>query len=156
VVLQVTPIVAVAPLILIYVDEHHRGAAAVRLDRRLLPDPVEHGDRPARGRCQPARPVPLYRATPWQRLRLLRLPAALPYFVAGLKISGGLSLIGAVIAEFTAGTAGQESGLASRILEASFRLNETRMFAALALVSLTGPDLRRLQPAEPLAARTLA
>jgi NitT/TauT family transport system permease protein len=62
----------------------------------------------------------------------------LPYFLAGLKIAGGLSLIGAVVAEFAAGTSGQESGLAYRILEASFRLNVPRMFAALVLMSLTG------------------
>ncbi|TXH54214.1 MAG: ABC transporter permease subunit, partial [Burkholderiaceae bacterium] len=80
----------------------------------------------------------LYRATPWQRLRLLRLPAALPYFVAGLKISGGLSLIGAVTAEMVAGAAGRETGLASRILEASFRTETPKMFAALALLVLTG------------------
>ena len=80
----------------------------------------------------------LYRATPWQRLRLLRLPAALPYFVAGLKISGGLSLIGAVTAEMVAGAAGRETGLASRILEASFRTETPKMFAALTLLVLTG------------------
>jgi NitT/TauT family transport system permease protein len=80
----------------------------------------------------------LYGATRWQRLCLLLAPSALPYFLAGLKIAGGLSLIGAVVAEFAAGTSGQESGLAYRILEASFRLNVPRMFAALVLMSLTG------------------
>ena len=66
------------------------------------------------------------------------MPSALPYFVAGMKIAGGLSLIGAVVAEFTAGAAGRETGLASRILEASFRTEVPKMFAALLLVSLTG------------------
>ena len=91
--------------------QHHRGAADVRVDRRVLPDPVEHRDRPARRRPEPARPVPPVPARRrWQRLRLLLVPSALPYFIAGLKISGGLSLIGAVIAEFAAGAAGRETG----------------------------------------------
>ncbi|HJW12128.1 MAG TPA: ABC transporter permease subunit, partial [Albitalea sp.] len=80
----------------------------------------------------------LYRATPLQRLRLLLVPSALPYFIAGLKISGGLSLIGAVTAEMVAGAAGRETGLASRILEASFRTETPKMFAALTLLVATG------------------
>jgi NitT/TauT family transport system permease protein len=68
----------------------------------------------------------------------LRLPSALPYFLGGLRISGGLALIGAVVAEFVAGTGGAESGLAYRILEAGYRLNIPRMFAALTLISLAG------------------
>jgi NitT/TauT family transport system permease protein len=71
-------------------------------------------------------------------LRYLRLPAALPYFLAGLKISGGLALIGAVVAEFVAGTGGSESGLAFRILESGYQLRIPRMFAALLLISLSG------------------
>jgi NitT/TauT family transport system permease protein len=68
----------------------------------------------------------------------LRLPAALPYFLGGLRIAGGLALIGAVVAEIAAGTAGQGSGLASRIIESSVRQNFPRMFAALVLISVTG------------------
>jgi len=71
-------------------------------------------------------------------LRYLRLPAALPYFLAGLRISGGLALIGAVVAEFVAGSGGTASGLAFRILEAGYQLKIPRMFAALVLVSLSG------------------
>jgi hypothetical protein len=77
-------------------------------------------------------------ASRWQTLWHLRLPAAMPYFLGGLKIAGGLALIGAVVAEFVAGTAGQSSGLASRIIEAGYRLNAPRLFAALILISLTG------------------
>jgi NitT/TauT family transport system permease protein len=80
----------------------------------------------------------LYGATPWQRLRHLSLPTALPYFLAGLRISGGLALIGAVVAEFVAGAGGRESGLAYRILESGYRLDIPRMFAALLLISVTG------------------
>ncbi len=71
-------------------------------------------------------------------LWLLRLPAALPFFLAGLRICGGLALVGAVVAEFVAGSGGFASGLAYRILEAGYRLQVPRMFAALVLLSLTG------------------
>ena len=80
----------------------------------------------------------LYGASRGQTLRYLRLPAALPYFLGGLKISGGLALIGAVVAEFVAGTGGSASGLAYSILEAGFQLKIPRMFAALLLISLSG------------------
>jgi len=80
----------------------------------------------------------LYGASRAQTLRYLRLPTALPYFMAGLRISGGLALIGAVVAEFVAGTGGTETGLAFRILEAGYRLAIPRLFAALLLLSLTG------------------
>ncbi len=80
----------------------------------------------------------LYGASPAQTLLYLRLPTALPYFLAGLRISGGLALIGAVVAEFVAGTGGAETGLAFRILEAGYRLAIPRLFAALFLLSLTG------------------
>ena len=80
----------------------------------------------------------IYGATRWQRLRYLQLPTALPYFLGGLRIAGGLSLIGAVVAEYVAGTGGIGSGLAFRILEAGYRLNIPRMFAALLLIAVTG------------------
>lgn len=80
----------------------------------------------------------LTKANPYQMLLKLKLPTALPFFLGGLKISGGLALIGAVVAEFVAGTSGQHTGLASRILEASYNLRIDRMFAALILISLMG------------------
>ena len=80
----------------------------------------------------------LYDATAWQRLRLLMVPTALPYFFAGLKIAGNLALVGAIVAEFAVGAAGEQTGLASTILESGFRLEIPRMFAALALISATG------------------
>jgi NitT/TauT family transport system permease protein len=138
VVLQVTPIVAIAPLILIYVDSTTSAlliCAWIVAFFPILSNTVT-GLRSADRNLQEL--FTLYGATRWQRLRFLLAPSALPYFLAGLKIAGGLSLIGAVVAEFAAGTSGQESGLAYRILEASFRLNVPRMFAALVLMSLTG------------------
>ena len=80
----------------------------------------------------------LYGASRWQVLRDLRLPAAMPYVLGGLKIAGGLSLIGAVVAEIAAGSAGAGSGLAYRIVESGYRLNIPRMFAALLLLSVAG------------------
>ncbi|MBL8349880.1 MAG: ABC transporter permease [Burkholderiaceae bacterium] len=138
VVLQVTPIVAVAPLILIYVESTTAALLLCAWIVAFFPilSNTVIGLRAADANLRDL--FRLYRATPWQRLRLLRLPAALPYFVAGLKISGGLSLIGAVTAEMVAGAAGRETGLASRILEASFRTETPKMFAALALLVATG------------------
>ena len=83
----------------------------------------------------------LNRATRLQTLLRLRIPSALPYFFGGLRISSGLALIGAVVAEFVAGTGGQGAGLAYQILQAGFQLNIPRMFAALLLISLTGVAL---------------
>ncbi len=138
VVLQVTPIVAVAPLILIYVESTTAALMLCAWIVAFFPilSNTVIGLRAADANLRDL--FRLYRATPWQRLRLLRLPAALPYFVAGLKISGGLSLIGAVTAEMVAGAAGRDTGLASRILEASFRTETPKMFAALTLLVLTG------------------
>ena len=138
VVLQVTPIVAIAPLILIYAPSTTVAlliCATLVAFFPLLSNTVI-GLRSADHNLSDL--FTLYRASLWQRLRYLLIPSALPYFMAGLKIAGGLSLIGAVVAEFTAGAAGRETGLASRILEASFRTQIPRMFAALVLVSLCG------------------
>ena len=138
VVLQVTPIVAVAPLILIYVESTTAALLLCAWIVAFFPilSNTVIGLRATDPNLRDL--FRLYRATPWQRLALLRAPAALPYFVAGLKISGGLSLIGAVTAEMVAGAAGRETGLASRILEASFRTETPKMFAALTLLVATG------------------
>ena len=138
VILQVTPVVAIAPLILIYVDSTLTAlllCAWIVAFFPILSNTViglKSADSNLRDLFQ------MYQATPWQRFRYLLVPSALPYFMAGLKIAGGLSLVGAVVAEFTAGTAGRETGLASRILESSFRTEIPMMFAALLLVSLLG------------------
>jgi len=138
VVLQVTPIVAIAPLILIFVDST---TAALLLCAWLVAFfPILSNTVMGLRSSDPGLRdlFRLYRASRWQLLRHLLLPSALPYFMAGLRVAGGLALIGAVVAEFTAGAAGRETGLASRILEASFRTEIPKMFAALVLVSLTG------------------
>ncbi len=138
VILQVTPIVAIAPLILIYVDSTHAALLICAWIVAFFPIlsnttlGLNSADHNLINLFQ------LYGASRWQLLWHLRLPAAMPYFLGGLKIAGGLALIGAIVAEFAAGTAGTESGLAYRILEAGYRLNIPRMFASLILISLTG------------------
>lgn len=138
IVLQVTPIVAIAPLILIFIDSTTAALLLCAWIVAFFPI-LSNTVVGLRSADQNLRDLfMLYRASPWQTLRFLLAPSAMPYFIAGLKIAGGLSLIGAVVAEFTAGAAGKETGLASRILEASFRTEIPKMFAALVLVSLTG------------------
>jgi NitT/TauT family transport system permease protein len=138
VILQVTPIISIAPLILIYVDNVHLALLICAWIVAFFPIlsnttlGLNSADHNLRDLFQ------LYGANRWQTLLYLRLPAAMPYFLGGLKIAGGLSLIGAIVAEFAAGSAGTGSGLAYRILEAGYRLNIPRMFAAVLLVSLTG------------------
>jgi NitT/TauT family transport system permease protein len=138
VILQVTPIVAIAPLILIYVKNTE--AALLVCAWIVAFFPVLSNTTLGLNSVDPnfLDLMRLYRARRFQVLWYLRLPGALPYFFAGLKIAGGLSLIGAVVAEFTAGTATGGSGLAYRILESSYRLDIPRMYAALVLLSGTG------------------
>ncbi|PHJ60216.1 ABC transporter ATP-binding protein [Nostoc linckia z18] len=139
VILQTTPIVAIAPLIILWLKNNTFAALVVcawivaffpivsnttlglnSVDRNLL------------------NLFQLYKASRWQTLLYLRLPSAMPYFLGGLKISGGLALIGAVVAEFVAGTGGAKSGIAYRILISSYNLQIPRMFAALFLTTGLG------------------
>jgi NitT/TauT family transport system permease protein len=137
VILQVTPVIAIAPLLLIYLPQQTAvvvcawivGFFPVLSNTTLGLNSV---DRNLSGLFQ------LYRASRWQTLLFLKLPTALPYILGGLRIAGGLSLIGAVVAEIAAGSAGAGSGLAYRIAESGYRLNIPRMFAALLLLSLAG------------------
>jgi NitT/TauT family transport system permease protein len=137
VILQVTPIVAIAPLLLIYLPQQ---AAVLACAWIVAFFPVlanttlglNSVDRNLSDLFQ------LYGASRWQVLWELKLPSALPYILGGLKIAGGLSLIGAVVAEIAAGSAGAGSGLAYRIAESGYRLNIPRMFAALLLLSVAG------------------
>jgi len=138
VILQVTPIIAIAPLIFIYVDSVQAGLLICAWIVAFFPvlSNTTLGLNSADHNLQNL--FKLYGASRWQTLRYLRLPGAMPYFLGGLRIAGGLSLIGAIVAEFVAGSAGSGSGLANQILEASYRLNMPRMFAALILISVTG------------------
>ena len=138
VLLQVTPIVAVAPLIIIWVKNPTASMVICASLVALFPiiSNTTLGLRSVDPDLQSY--FRMNRATRWQTLRRLRIPSALPYFFGGLRISSGLALIGAVVAEFVAGTGGSGAGLAYQILQAGFRLNIPRMFAALLLISLTG------------------
>ncbi len=138
VVLQVTPVVAIAPLVIIWTKDVVVALLVCAWIVAFFPilSSTTLGLRAADRNL-----VDLFRlngASRMQTLLRLRLPAALPYFFAGLRVSGGLALIGAVVAEFVAGTGGSASGLAYVILEAGFRLQIPKMFAALALVSAIG------------------
>ena len=138
VILQVTPVVAIAPLIIIWVNDVSLSLLICAWIVAFFPilSNTTLGLNSADHNLQDL--FRLYRASRWQVLLRLRLPTAMPYFLGGLKISGGLALIGAIVAEFVAGTGGSASGLAYRILEAGYQLQIPRMFAALVLVSLTG------------------
>ena len=138
IVLQVTPIVAIAPLIVIWAKNT---TLALFICAWLVAFfPVVSNTVTGLNSVDPnLRDLfKLYGASRWQTMFLLRLPSALPYYLAGLRISGGLALIGAVVAEFVAGTGGTESGLAYRILESAYKLRIPRVFAALVLISATG------------------
>ena len=141
VLLQVTPIVAVAPLIIIWVKDPTASMVICAALVALFPiiSNTTLGLRSVEPDLQSY--FQLNRATRLQTLLRLRIPSALPYFFGGLRISSGLALIGAVVAEFVAGTGGQGAGLAYQILQAGFQLNIPRMFAALLLISLTGVAL---------------
>ena len=138
VVLQVTPIVAIAPLIIIYAPSTESVLLICAFIVAFFPilsnmtQGLKSTDHNLLNLFE------LYGASRWQSLWHLRIPASLPYFATGLRIGGGLALIGSVVAEFAAGSAGAQSGLAFRILEAGRRLNVPRLFAALILITLTG------------------
>jgi NitT/TauT family transport system permease protein len=145
VILQTTPIVAIAPLIILWVRQIVPGDSStfvslvvcawivaffpILSNTTLGLNSADH---------TLVNLFELYKASRWQTLLFLRLPSALPYFLAGLRISGGLALIGAVVAEFVAGTGGTQSGLAYQILISSFNLQIPRMFAALLMITVLG------------------
>jgi len=136
--LQVTPIVAIAPLIIIWVKD--TTFALVICATLVALFPIISNTALGLRSVNPGL-INLFRinrATRWQTLVRLRIPSALPYFFGGLRISSGLSLIGAVVAEFVAGTGGSGAGLAYQILQAGFQLNIPRLFAALFLITVTG------------------
>jgi NitT/TauT family transport system permease protein len=136
--LQVTPIIAIAPLILIYMPNVASAMLLIAFIVAFFPIlanttfGLNSTDRNLRDLFR------LYGAGRLQTLFLLRLPFAQPYFLNGLKIASGLALIGAIVAEFAAGSAGTGAGLAFRLIEASYRLNIPRVFAALVLITLSG------------------
>jgi NitT/TauT family transport system permease protein len=141
VLLQVTPIVAIAPLIIIWV--RNTWAALVLCAVVVAIFPIISNTTLGLRSVDPGL-LDLFRmarATRWQTLARLRVPSALPYFFGGLRIASGLALIGAVVAEFVAGTGGSGAGLAYQILLSGMQLNIPRLFAALVLIAATGVAL---------------
>ncbi len=136
--LQVTPIVAIAPLIIIWVKDTRLALVLCAVVVAIFP--VISNTTLGLRSVDPGL-LDLFRmtrATRWQTLVRLRIPSALPYFFAGLRVAGGLALIGAVVAEFVAGTGGSGAGLAYQILLAGIQLNIPRLFASLVLITLAG------------------
>ena len=138
VILQVTPMIAIAPLLLIYMPDTQSALLTCAFIVAFFPilsnmvaglKSVDHNL---------LNLFELYGANRWQTLIHLKLPSSLPFFAAGLRIGGGLSLIAAVVAEFAAGSAGKGAGLAFRLLESGYRLNYPRLYAALILLMITG------------------
>ena len=138
VIAQVTPVVAVAPLIIVWIGDPFAAMVVCATVVAFFPVFASTASGLA---ATPPELLDLFRlngATTWQTIVRLRLPAAVPYVLSGLRVSGGLALVGAVVAEFVTGAGGVASGLAFRILEAGYRLQTARMFAALALLSAAG------------------
>jgi NitT/TauT family transport system permease protein len=138
VLLQVTPIVAIAPLIIIWVKEPTLALIVCATIVALFP--IISNTILGLRSVNPGL-INLFRmnkATRWQTLTQLRIPSAAPYFFGGLRISSGLALIGAVVAEFVAGTGGTGAGLAYQILQAGYQINIPRLFAALLMITVTG------------------
>jgi len=137
VIMQVTPVVSIAPLLLIYLNPSVAVLVCAFLvaffpilaNTALGLSSIDHNLLDL---------FQMYKASRWRQLLWLRILSALPYFLGGLRIGGGLALIGAIVAEIAAGSAGQGAGLAFRIVESGYRLNIPRMFAALFLISVTG------------------
>ncbi|WP_407065063.1 ABC transporter permease [Devosia sp. Root413D1] len=138
VILQVTPMIAIAPLLIIYIKDPQTVLLTCAFIVAFFPilsnmvaglKSVDHNL---------LNLFELNGASRWQTLIYLKLPSSLPYFAAALRIGGGLSLIAAVVAEFAVGSAGRGSGLAFRLLESGYRLNYPRLYAALVLLMITG------------------
>lgn len=136
--MQVTPIVAIAPLIIIWINDTTWALTVCAVIMAVFP--VISNTTLGLRSVDPnlLNMFRMYRASRWQELIRLRIPGALPYFFGGLRISSGLALIGAVVAEFVAGTGGAKAGLAYMILQSSYNLQIPKMFAALLLITVTG------------------
>ncbi|KAA1170835.1 ABC transporter permease [Marinobacter salinexigens] len=138
VLMQVTPVVAIAPLIIIWVNDTTWALTVCAVIVAIFPiiSNTTLGLRSVDPNLLSM--FRMYRTSRWQELMRLRIPSALPYFFGGLRISSGLALIGAVVAEFVAGTGGSKAGLAYMILQSGYNLQIPKMFAALILITVTG------------------
>jgi NitT/TauT family transport system permease protein len=144
-VVQVTPVVALAPLVLIWAGLDHPQNALIVLAVLVAFFPIFSGAVAGLRSADPdlERLFQLYGASRWQRVARLRLPSAVPFLLEGHKVGAGLALIGAVVAEFSAGS-GKVQGLAWQILDAGNKLQTARMIAALVVLGLMGVALHAL------------
>jgi NitT/TauT family transport system permease protein len=144
-VIQVTPVVAIAPLVLIWAGLDHPGTALVVLAVLVAFFPIFSGAVAGLKAADPdlERLFDLYGASPWQRAMRLKLPSAVPFLLEGHKVGAGLAIIGAVVAEFGAGSGGV-NGLAWQILDAGNKLQTARMIAALVVLGAMGVALHSL------------
>jgi len=140
--LQVTPVIAIAPLVTIWAGLDHPERAVIGLAVVVAFFPIFSGALTGLKSVDPdlERLFDLYGATRWQKLARLRLPTAVPFLLEGHKVAAGLAVVGAVVAEFGAGSGGSQ-GLAWRILEASNRLQTAKAFAALFVLAVMGAGL---------------
>ena len=140
--LQVTPVVAIAPLVIIWFGLDHAGRAVIALAAVVAFFPIFSGVLTGLRSADPdlERLFDLYGASRLQRLWRLRLPSALPFALEGLRVAAGLAVIGAVVAEFVSGS-GAAQGLAWRLLEAGNRLRTAEMLAALVCLAIMGVAL---------------
>lgn len=140
--LQVTPVIAIAPLFVIWAGVDHPERAIVALAAIVAFFPIFSGTVSGLAAADPdlERLFALYGASPWQKLTRLRLPSAVPFILEGHKVAAGLAIIGAVVAEFVAGSGGSQ-GLAWRILEAGNRLQTAKMFAAIVALAVMAAGL---------------
>ena len=138
-VIQVTPVIAIAPLVLIWAGIDHPERAIIALAVLVAFFPIFSGAVTGLHAADPdlERLFDLYGASRWQRVTRLRLPSAVPFLLEGHKVGAGLAIIGAVVAEFGAGSGGVR-GLAWQILDASNKLQTDRMIAALAVLGVMG------------------
>jgi len=145
VILQVTPVIAIAPLVNIWAGTDHPERAVVALAVVVAFFPIYSGALAGLKAIDPdlARLFDLYGANRLRRLTRLRLPSAVPYLLQGHKVAAGLAIVGAVVSEFVAGS-GKVQGLAWRIFDASFKLQTARMIAALVVLGVMGAALYAL------------
>ena len=144
-IIQVTPVVAIAPLVLIWAGIDHPERAIVALAALVAFFPIFSGALTGLHAADPdlERLFDLYGASRWQRVMRLRLPSAVPFLLEGHKVGAGLAIIGAVVAEFGAGSGGVR-GLAWQILDAGNKLRTDRMIAALAVLGAMGVALHAI------------
>jgi NitT/TauT family transport system permease protein len=129
--LQTVPIVAIAPLVVMWFGNGFSGVVAVSFILSLFPIITNATAGLTTVDPQLVDLFTIYNASRWQTLTRLRLPNAVPYLVTGAKISCGLSVIGAIVGEMFAGYGTDSFGLGYLISMTSRNLDTAYAFAAV-------------------------